>query len=223
MIQNALNRHGAGLDPDGDFGTHTRDAVIAFQREQRKRNPRFGVDGEVGPETPRRPLPAGRDNGQRIRDTAEGPWELKFGAAPAAAFPLTLSYPRSRWAPRLREDSRTVGASGRSSQCARGAHPSWARTGSRWLRPSVRLRACSAVLSSTPSPSASKRSSRKMRQPCRAHHRLSVAKPDRFCRITRAITSRGPVMRMLPGWIRSFISACSTWPILTPKRRDRAT
>jgi peptidoglycan hydrolase-like protein with peptidoglycan-binding domain len=51
VIQNALNRNGAGLDPDGDFGTHTRDAVIDFQKEQQKRNPKFGVDGKVGPET----------------------------------------------------------------------------------------------------------------------------------------------------------------------------
>jgi hypothetical protein len=50
-VQNALNRNGASLDPDGDFGTHTRDAVNDFQKEQRKRNPKFGVDGKVGPET----------------------------------------------------------------------------------------------------------------------------------------------------------------------------
>jgi peptidoglycan hydrolase-like protein with peptidoglycan-binding domain len=34
VVQNALNRNGASLDPDGDFGTHTRDAVIDFQKKQ---------------------------------------------------------------------------------------------------------------------------------------------------------------------------------------------
>jgi hypothetical protein len=50
-IQIALNQNGANLDPDGNFGSHTRDAVIAFQKEEKKRNPKFSVDGKVGRQT----------------------------------------------------------------------------------------------------------------------------------------------------------------------------
>lgn len=56
-VQNALNRNGAGLDPDADFGNNTRDAVIAFQKKQRESDPKFQVDGEVGPETRRALFP----------------------------------------------------------------------------------------------------------------------------------------------------------------------
>jgi hypothetical protein len=52
VVQNALNRNGAGLDPDGDFGNHTRDAVINFQQENG-----LQVDGEVGPQTRRALFP----------------------------------------------------------------------------------------------------------------------------------------------------------------------
>ena len=52
VIQKALNRHGAGLDPDGDFGNHTRDAVISFQQDNG-----LDVDGEVGPQTRRALFP----------------------------------------------------------------------------------------------------------------------------------------------------------------------
>ena len=34
VIQNALNRNGAGLDPDADYGTLTRDAVIKLKPGQ---------------------------------------------------------------------------------------------------------------------------------------------------------------------------------------------
>lgn len=52
VIQKALNRHGAGLDPDGDFGNHTRDAVVSFQQDNG-----LDVDGEVGPQTRRALFP----------------------------------------------------------------------------------------------------------------------------------------------------------------------
>lgn len=57
VIQRALNRNGAGIDADGDFGNQTRDAVIAFQQKQRAQNPQFAVDGEVGKQTRRALFP----------------------------------------------------------------------------------------------------------------------------------------------------------------------
>ena len=56
-VQNALNRNGASLNPDADFGDNTRDAVIAFQKKQHESNAKFQVDGEVGPETRRALFP----------------------------------------------------------------------------------------------------------------------------------------------------------------------
>jgi hypothetical protein len=52
VIQKALNRRGAGLNTDGDFGNHTRDAVSAFQQKNA-----LVVDGEVGPQTRRALFP----------------------------------------------------------------------------------------------------------------------------------------------------------------------
>jgi hypothetical protein len=46
-VQKALNRRiHAGLNPDSDFGTHTHDAVVAFQERYR-----LETDGEVGSES----------------------------------------------------------------------------------------------------------------------------------------------------------------------------
>lgn len=45
-LQNLLNKHGAGINPDSDFGPKTRDAVRAFQRKKG-----LVVDGIVGPYT----------------------------------------------------------------------------------------------------------------------------------------------------------------------------
>ncbi len=100
-VQNALNRNGADLDPDGDFGTHTRDAVIDFQTEQRKRNPKFGVDGKVGPETRQALFPLVGRNSQRTRNAANGPNQPPTLATrkPPIGFglpPLTLDPPKSQ-------------------------------------------------------------------------------------------------------------------------------
>jgi peptidoglycan hydrolase-like protein with peptidoglycan-binding domain len=92
VIQNALNRNGAGLDPDGDYGTLTRDAVIEFQKEQKKGNPKFSVDGEVGQQTRQAlfPLVAVTVNvhGMRLAYPGSGKPRVGFGLPP-----LTLDPP----------------------------------------------------------------------------------------------------------------------------------
>lgn len=110
VIQNALNRHGANLDPDGDFGGHTRDAVIAFQRKQQARNKRFGVDGEVGPQTRSAlfPLVAVTVNVYGTRQKSPGNWTLKRPAPPPPSLnlslpPLTLGVPQLETIPGLLE------------------------------------------------------------------------------------------------------------------------
>ena len=46
-LQNLLNEvSGSGLNPDGDFGTRTQKAVMAFQASQG-----LASDGIVGPKT----------------------------------------------------------------------------------------------------------------------------------------------------------------------------
>jgi peptidoglycan hydrolase-like protein with peptidoglycan-binding domain len=40
-----------GLEPSGKFDQATKDAVVAFQKEQKKKNPKTVVDGIVGPQT----------------------------------------------------------------------------------------------------------------------------------------------------------------------------
>jgi peptidoglycan hydrolase-like protein with peptidoglycan-binding domain len=47
-VQERLNRHGAELDTDGEYGPLTRQAVERFQRAKR-----LEVDGVVGRETRR--------------------------------------------------------------------------------------------------------------------------------------------------------------------------
>lgn len=110
VIQNALNRHGANLDPDGDFGDHTRDAVIAFQREQQARNKRFGVDGEVGPQTRGAlfPLVAVTVNVYGTRLKSPGSWPFRTPAPPPPSLnlslpPLTLGVPHLETIPGLLE------------------------------------------------------------------------------------------------------------------------
>jgi hypothetical protein len=96
VIQNALNRNGATLVPDADFGNHTRDAVIAFQQQQYARNKRFGVDGEVGPQTRRAlfPLVAVSVNVYGMRLTGPGSGLLSPRGRPGFGLPpLTLSPP----------------------------------------------------------------------------------------------------------------------------------
>jgi hypothetical protein len=98
VIQNALNRNGASLDPDGDYGTHTRDAVIEFQKEQQKGNPKFSVDGEVGRQTRQAlfPLVAVTVNVHGMRLTNPGSRTLSPFGKPRAGFglpPLTLNPP----------------------------------------------------------------------------------------------------------------------------------
>ena len=46
VLQKLLNRGGAGLTPDGDFGSRTRTAVVNFQRPRR-----LAADGAVGQNT----------------------------------------------------------------------------------------------------------------------------------------------------------------------------
>lgn len=46
VLQKLLNRGGAGLVPDGDFGSRTRAAVVNFQRQRR-----LAADGIVGEHT----------------------------------------------------------------------------------------------------------------------------------------------------------------------------
>jgi peptidoglycan hydrolase-like protein with peptidoglycan-binding domain len=85
VIQRALNRNGAGLDVDGDFGNQTRDAVTAFQQKQRAKNARFAVDGEVGPQTRSAlfPLVAVTVNvyGMRLKRPGQ-PLNIGFGVPP---------------------------------------------------------------------------------------------------------------------------------------------
>jgi hypothetical protein len=50
VLQKLLNRGGAGLDPDGDYGRRTKAAVETFQRPRRP----LVVDGVVGEQTWRR-------------------------------------------------------------------------------------------------------------------------------------------------------------------------
>lgn len=93
VIQNALNRHAAGLDPDGDYGNHTRDAVISFQTDND-----LDVDGEVGPQTRRAlfPLVTVTVNvmGMRLASPSSPPrFGFPTGSSPTANFglpPLTL-------------------------------------------------------------------------------------------------------------------------------------
>jgi len=40
-----------GLEPSGKFDQATKDAVVAFQKEQKKKDPKTAVDGIVGPQT----------------------------------------------------------------------------------------------------------------------------------------------------------------------------
>ncbi len=96
VVQKALNRTGAALDTDGDFGDKTRDAVRAFQQKQRARNPRFGVDGEVGPQTRRAlfPLIAVTINVYGARLARPGNGSFKSPVRPGFGLPpLTLSPP----------------------------------------------------------------------------------------------------------------------------------
>lgn len=100
VIQNALNRNGANLDPDGDFGNKTLDAVIAFQKEQQKRNPKFAVDGKVGRETRQAlfPLVGVTVNVHGIRQAAArslspGKPSIGFGLPPLTFNPPDLSKP----------------------------------------------------------------------------------------------------------------------------------
>ena len=93
VIQKAFNRHGAGLNPDGDFGQHTRSAVVRFQQENS-----LQVDGEVGPQTRRAlfPLVAITVNvlGMRRASSGQSRISLKqqpnFGLPPLTLPPLTL-------------------------------------------------------------------------------------------------------------------------------------
>jgi peptidoglycan hydrolase-like protein with peptidoglycan-binding domain len=115
VVQQALIRNGARIDADGDFGTQTRDAVLAFQQKQRTQNARFGVDGEVGPQTRRAlfPLVAVTVNvyGMRLGRSGNGagqtvnigfgvpPFKLNLPAPPPplprlTLPPLTLGMPR---------------------------------------------------------------------------------------------------------------------------------
>ncbi len=84
VVQRALNRNGAKLDADGDFGNHTKDAVIGFQRWQRKKNPRFQVDGEVGDQTRRAlfPLFAVTVTVQGVRVSQNSGSKIGFGLPP---------------------------------------------------------------------------------------------------------------------------------------------
>ena len=92
VIQKAFNRHGAGLNPDGDFGQHTRSAVVRFQQENS-----LQVDGEVGPQTRRAlfPLVAITVNvlGMRRASSGQSRLSLKqqpnFGLPPLTLPPLT--------------------------------------------------------------------------------------------------------------------------------------
>jgi hypothetical protein len=96
VIQEALNRHGAGLNPDGDFGQHTRSAVIRFQQENS-----LQVDGEVGPQTRRAlfPLVAITVNVLGMRGASSGQSRLSlkeepnFGLPPLTLPPLTSPNP----------------------------------------------------------------------------------------------------------------------------------
>jgi peptidoglycan hydrolase-like protein with peptidoglycan-binding domain len=104
VIQDGLNRNGADLDPDGDFGTHTRDAVIDFQKEQQKRNPKFGVDGKVGRETRLAlfPLVGVTVNVYGMRLTAPGGRTDPPPGRPRVGFglpPLTLNPPNPQVPP----------------------------------------------------------------------------------------------------------------------------
>lgn len=98
VIQRALNRNGANLNPDGDFGNKTRDALIDFQKEQQKRNPKFVVDGKVGRETRQAlfPLVGVTVNVYGMRLKAPGSRTLSSSGKPSFGFglpPLTLNPP----------------------------------------------------------------------------------------------------------------------------------
>jgi peptidoglycan hydrolase-like protein with peptidoglycan-binding domain len=118
VVQNALNRNGAGLDPDGDFGTNTRNAVIDFQKEQRKQNPKFDVDGEVGRQTRQAlfPLVAVTVNvlGMRLTDPTSTPFKkpsVGFGLPPLTLNPSPPPTPQpTPQGPKLTLPPITLGA-----------------------------------------------------------------------------------------------------------------
>lgn len=89
-IQDWLNRHGADIAVDGDFGPLTAEAVKDFQRKRE-----LAVDGIVGPETLKAlrpaPLPHPKHPVDYTALPAEGP-ELAAAApaAPEGASPMRL-------------------------------------------------------------------------------------------------------------------------------------
>lgn len=104
-IQQALNQAGAHIEEDGSYGTHTRDAVVAFQEKND-----LDVDGEVGRETRKALFPlvtvtvsvlGMRLNGRsrstpNWRERAAGalsPGRLTLGDLSAPTLPLHLSPP----------------------------------------------------------------------------------------------------------------------------------